>query len=223
MPLVYLFLRCLHQLPQGLIWLTYKDKVISTLTITSCTLSLIFVILFNHSWSHHIVPSYEVKPYFTSISNEKRIGINDAFKIISSNSLEYKFINSTLELQRTAGGSSTLELDSSFCELLPLNALIIADVFTPKNGGFDLRIQRQENQRFKDIIWHPLTIGNSTAVLSVNSKNCTGAKISLSKNTHQLTLKNLQIRELKIHEHGKPIWCLYDFMILIICLFAKKC
>ena len=205
MPLVYLFLRCLHQLPQGLIWLTYKDKVISTLTITSCTLSLIFVILFNHSWSHHIVPSYEVKPYFTSISNEKRIGINDAFKIISSNSLEYKFINSTLELQRTAGGSSTLELDSSFCELLPLNALIIADVFTPTNGGFDLRIQRQENQRFKDIIWHPLTIGNSTAVLSVNSKNCTGAKISLSKNTHQLTLKNLQIRELKIHEHGKPI------------------
>ena len=205
MPLVYLFLRCLHQLPQGLIWLTYKDKVISTLTITSCTLSLIFVILFNHSWSHHIVPSYEVKPYFTSISNEKRIGINDAFKIISSNSLEYKFINSTLELQRTAGGSSTLELDSSFCELLPLNALIIADVFTPTNGGFDLRIQRQENQRFKDIIWHPLTIGNSTAVLSVNSKNCTGVKISLSKNTHQLTLKNLQIRELKIHEHGKPI------------------
>ena len=205
MPLVYLFLRFLQQLPQSLIRLTYKEKEISTPTIALCTLSLIFVLLFNQSWAHHIVPSYKVKPYFTSVSNEKDIDIKDAFKIITSNALEYKFVDNTMELQRTAIGSSILELDSSFCELLPLNALVIIDVFTPTKGGFDLRVQRQENQQFKDIIWHPLTIGSSTAVLSVNSKNCTGVKISLSKNTHQLTLKNLQIRELKIHEHGKPI------------------
>lgn len=205
MPLLYLFLRLIQQLPQQLILVNYKKKELKSQTVISLILCFISLILFYQSWTQYIIPSYQAKPYYTSLDKLDKYNIRDALDILSSKSIKYQFVNETLELQRIAIEPAIIELNSSFCEILPLNALVIVDIYSPLSGSFDLRIDRNHNQLASNIIWQAFSAGNSTAILSVNSQNCTGAKISLSKNTHQLILSNLRITELKIHEYGKPI------------------
>lgn len=205
MPLVYLFLRWIDQIPSKAIQLTINERTFTSQTVLSFALCLLSAIIFHYSWAQHITPIYQTKPYFTSINNVQEIDINGVFSVISSSSTTYEFIDNSFKIERTSLEPSTLELDESLCKTLPINAVILVDVFASTKGSFSLGLEQRNSQRYNNIIWHPFPAGNSTASLSLNSLNCTGAKITLSKNTYGLSLSNLRIGELKIHQHGKPI------------------
>jgi hypothetical protein len=88
---------------------------------------------------------------------------------------------------------------------LPLNALITLNVSSLSKGGITLRLDKNKQGRYDNIVWRSFSAGRSAAIISISSEGCTGAKITLAKRTNKITLDSLQISELKIHTHGKPI------------------
>ncbi|MBX2848606.1 MAG: DUF2142 domain-containing protein [Acidiferrobacterales bacterium] len=205
MPLMYLFLYFLNQIPQQAARLTIKNNEYKTQALLSGTLATCCLMCFYQSWVHHITPSYRILPYFTSVDTLKSIDLKQDVIIAASHSADYQYVDDALLINRTALDSSFLELDSQFCKLLPLNALLVVDVNSALSGSFEMQLDTGNKQRYDNIFFNSFPAGSSTAILTINTKNCTGARLSLSKNTHQLSLKNWRIAELKIHQYGKPI------------------
>jgi len=119
--------------------------------------------------------------------------------------MSYKFVDDTLELQRTSVEGSSVTLSPNLCERLPLNALVTMKVNSLSNGGINLHIDRFDQGKFENVYWRNVPAGLSTAAFVIDSRNCAGAKISFSRNTYKITMTELEISELKIHRYGKPL------------------
>jgi 4-amino-4-deoxy-L-arabinose transferase-like glycosyltransferase len=205
MPLVYLFLRQLERLPASAIVLQFRGRQYASQSLVSSALIGVCVLVHLVAMERYIMPAFNAKPYFTSLKKPQRHEVRDAFEISSSNALTYKLIDNRLQLQREGTGPSSITLSPHFCDRLPLNALITMNVLSMTNGGFSLHIDRLNQGSYDSVYWRSVPAGESVAIFSVNSQNCSGVKISLSRSMYQLTLESLDISELRIHQHGKPL------------------
>jgi len=205
MPMVYLFLQALHNLSLDAVTLTIKGRKFNSQVVLPMALSVICITLFYQSLTQHIIPTFQPKSFFTSIENARKIELTQAFKVKASSAITYKFDNNGLTVQRTEIGDPALILGSEFCNYLKLNTLILIDISSSLEGGFYLSLDQNNKGAYENSLWHSFPAGNSTAALTVNAKDCTSAKFTLSKNTYQLNFRNFRVSELKIHEHGKPI------------------
>ena len=205
MPLVYLFLRTLALVPPTTVILKIKhlefrfQQVASIALLTACV-SLHLVTLFIYT-----KPSFAAQNYYTRITPPKSFNLQNSFRITSTSDISHKYINGKLVLERTGNEVPTLVFDSNFCKLLPLNALITLEINAQSKGGLTLRLDHNNQGSYDNIVWRSFPAGKSLVIFSINTNNCTGAKITLAKQTNHITLDNLQISELKMHQHGKPI------------------
>lgn len=205
MPMVYLFLRQIEQLQPNLITLQLGGRKYSSQSLLCAVLIGVCLLLHLLTMQRYVLPVFNVKAHFTSLKKPQKHELHDAFDILSSNGLSYQFIGNRLKLQRQAVGASSLTLSPHFCDQLPLNALITMNVQSVTKGGLNLHIDRHNQSSYDSVYWRSLPIGKSIAIFTINSKNCSGVRISLSPNTFQLTLDKLEISEMKIHQYGKPI------------------
>lgn len=205
MPLVYLFLRQIERLPPNAVILQFRGRKYATQSLVSSALIGVCVLVHLVAMERNIMPTFNPKPYFTSLKKPQKHEVRDALQISSSNALSYKFIDNRLQLRREGTGPSSITLNSHFCRHLPLNALITMNVKSLTSGGFSVHIDRLNQGSYNSIYWRRVPAGESVAIFSVNSHNCSGVKISLSRSTYQLTLESLDISELRIHQHGKPL------------------
>ncbi|MBL4673526.1 MAG: hypothetical protein JKX81_14800 [Arenicella sp.] len=205
MPLVYLFLRQIERLPSSAIILQFRGRQYPSQSVVSSVLISVCVLVHLLAMERYIMPVFNAKPYFTSLKKPQKHEVREAFEISSSDALSYEFTDNRLQLQREGSGPSSVTLSSHFCDRLPLNALITMNVQSTTNGGFNVHIDRLNQGSYDSVYWRSVSAGKSIAIFSVNSQNCSGVKISLSRSTYQLTLESLDISELRIHQHGKPL------------------
>ena len=205
MPLVYLFLRQVKQAPADTIIVGFRGRQYGFQSTASIVLISICLLVHMVAMQRYIMPSYNSKPFFTSLKKPVMQDLEEAFKISSTESLSYQFIDKKLELQRTGSGQSTLTLAPGFCKRLPLNSLITMTANSLTKGGFSFHLDQAKRNTYESVYWRSVPAGQSTAVFSINAENCSGVKISLSRNTYRLSLQDLEISELKIHQHGKPL------------------
>jgi len=205
MPLVYLFLRQIERLPPNTVMLYFRGRQYASLSVVSSVLIGVCVLVHLVAMERYIMPVFKPKPYYTSLKKPQRHELREAFEISSSDDLSYEFIDNRLQLHRDGTGPSSLTISSHFCDRLPLNALITMNVKSATNGGFNLHIDRLNQGSYDSVYWRRVPAGESIVIFSVNSHNCSGVKISLSRSTYQLTLESLDISELRIHQHGKPL------------------
>ena len=205
MPLVYLVLRTLALVPPTTVTLKIKHLKFNFQQIASIVLLIACVSLHLVALTIYIKPSFEAQNYYTRITPPKSFNLQNSFKIASASGISHEVTKGKLVLKRTNNEVPTLVLDSSFCELLPLNALITLEINAQSKGALTLRLDHNNQGSYDNIVWRSFPAGKSTVTFSINTNNCTGAKITLAKQTNHITLDNLQISELKIHQHGKPI------------------
>ena len=205
MPLIYLFLRTLHEVPAHSMVLKIKSTTISFQMLASLVLIPMCFLLHIFTLNTHILPIFEPRPFYTSIKPPKTYNIEDSLKVIAAETVSFKVIDQKLVLQRTGNNTPSIVLDPSFCKLLPINALITFSTTSNTSGGMYLRLDRQHQKTYDHIVWQGFPAGTSSVTFSLSTNDCTGAKITLSKQTNKLTLSDLRISELKIHQHGKPI------------------
>ncbi len=205
MPLMYLFLRAVEHAPNSVVTLGLGSRTYGFKSVASAGLIVTCVLVHMVTMTTSITPAYAARPFHSTVTSPKRFDIQKSFNIVSASDMAYEYREGKLALQRTGNGVPTLTLDSSFCELLPLNALITLNVSSLSKGGITLRLDKNKQGRYDNIVWRSFSAGRSAAIISISSEGCTGAKITLAKRTNKITLDSLQISELKIHTHGKPI------------------
>jgi 4-amino-4-deoxy-L-arabinose transferase-like glycosyltransferase len=205
MPMVYLFLHTLNRVPATAITLNVGRYRYDFQVVASTFLFATCLMVYVNTLNHYIIPSFIQKPYYIGIKHQQDLNLESSIKIVSATSINHRFVEHRLELDRTGIASPALMLDTEFCKLLPINALLSIVLWSPTKGDFQLRLDRNHAGSYDDIYWHGFPAGKSTAVLTINATNCTGAKITLGRNTYKLVLENLQIGELRIHQYGKPI------------------
>lgn len=205
MPLLYLFLWQIQRVPRNTVTVRFHAREYGFQTV-SCTV-LIAVCLTTHAFAmqRSVIPTFRALPYFTNLQKPKKYSISELFEITSAASMSYKFVDDTLELQRTSVEGSSVTLSPNLCERLPLNALVTMKVNSLSNGGINLHIDRFDQGKFENVYWRNVPAGLSTAAFVIDSRNCAGAKISFSRNTYKITMTELEISELKIHRYGKPL------------------
>lgn len=205
MPLVYLFLRQVQQIPAATMVLAFRGREYGFQSVASFVLLVICLAVHMLAMQRYVLPSYNSKPFFTSLKKPAVQNLSEALKVSSTESLSYQFIDNKLELQRSGTGQSSLTLSPSLCEQLPINALITMTVHSITKGGFNLHLDRYKRNTYESVYWRGVPSGQSSAVFSINSDSCSGIKISLSRTTYRLTIQDLEISELKIHQYGKPL------------------
>ena len=205
MPLLYLFLRTVEQVPRSVLIVNFKTYSFGFRATISLGVIVVCAILHLNTLVNYIQPSFVANPFFTKLKQTKAIDFQEDLEISSTNSLSYKFIDEKLELRKVGSGTPSLVFASSFCERLPVNAIVVMNVSSPSAGGLYLRLDQNHQGRYDNINWQSFSAGVSQLVFSVDSQDCTGAKITLAKNTYHLTLNSVQISELRVHRYGKPI------------------
>jgi hypothetical protein len=150
-------------------------------------------------------PSYIQQPHHLSLGNGNDIPINEAFEIIGSSDVLINTEAEQLTLTRDGTGEASITLDKSICSYLPTQALIELDVVATQTTSMNIKLDKYELGRYRDVYWRRLDGGANRAVFALRADNCSGAKISLSRDTIELILSNLRVTEIRISQPGKPI------------------
>ncbi len=205
MPLFYLFLWQIQQVPRNTMIVRFNAREYGFQTISATVLIAVCLIVHALAMQRSVIPTFRALPYFTNLQKAKQYSISEFIEITSATSMSHKFVGDALELQRTSSENSSVTLSSNFCEQLPLNALITMQVDSVSSGGINLHIDRFAQGKFENVYWRSVPVGLSMAAFVIDSRNCVGAKISFSRNTYKVTITELEISELKIHRYGKPL------------------
>jgi len=205
MPMIYLFLSMLSRISVSAFMVKIPGREFGFQTVSASALIMVCVFLYAFTFSYYIKPSYAAKPFYTSLKNPRNIDLDRDIEIVSTSSLRYSKSAGRLELLRDGEGRPSLFLGADFCQLLPLNALISVSLSSPTKGGLYLRIDRDNQETYDSLYWRSFPAGKSTGIFSINSQNCSGAKITLARKAHRVVLENLQVSDLRIHQYGKPL------------------
>lgn len=204
-PLIYFFLAFVSKLPAINLSLEIKSaKYVVTNAFALLLISVCFA-LHIHNYISYTRPIFSHKTFFTSLTRAKAMGLQDTFQIKETESLSYKFIDDSLQLERQGEGVPGLILQPSFCELLHSNTLLSLTVESNTPGGMYVRLDKHGHDTYDDLYWQSYrTAGTHSLIFSIRQQHCSGAKITLSSSVNSLKITKAEIRSLRIHEHGKP-------------------
>ncbi len=205
MPLTYLFLRALQQVASTSIVTRVRAKEYHFHTIAVTVLTILMFLTYYATLRDYIRPSYVAVPHLTRLGQASGVDIRNDLLIEDTSSISYSYVNESLEIRRTDLNRANLTLDSGVCELLPVNAVITMSVQSQTSGGLYLRIDRNNSKTYDNVYWRGLPVGRSLVVFIVDASECTGIQLGLTKNAHKVSLKDIQISELRIHRYGRPI------------------
>jgi len=205
MPMVYLILRLIDELPKNSIVLKVKKREYGILNLASTVLIGACLLIHLTTMQRHIIPAYHQEPFNTRILDTTALPLRELIENSTVDSLIHRFIEKGIELERSGKDRPTLTLDPSICDYLPINALLKMQIEAPFEGGLHLRLDRNSQGSYENVYWHNVPAGSSTILFSINATECSGLRISLAKNTFQLTLKRIEVSELRIHQFGEPI------------------
>ena len=208
LPLVYLVLRAIHELPKDLIWLSVAGRQFGIQAVSACSIIVICVLLHLQTLSAYILPAYKHLPYYTSLKKPVEVNLSDRMAIRSSSSISYSMAAGMLQLRpqrQQPGDVATIVFDTGFCDLLPQNALLTLTLTADRPGGMYIMLDRDNEGSYRDKYWRSFSSGLNNVVFSIRSPGCTGAKLTLSKVTGDLQIQRMTVNELRIHQHGNPL------------------
>lgn len=203
-PVMFLFISVLHRVPDSISQIKTQVGKIAGGDFLASAIIVLAVVLHIDVVANRILPSLVQQPYHLANSAFKDIRTSDFTPIKATQQLDFRFEGESLMLSRGGVGMSSVTLSDKLCHQLPPLALLKITASSFQAGGLNIHLDKHFLGDYRDVYWQPVGAGKNNLIFALNSRGCSGVKLSLPRNTLALQIHSLQVAELRVSEHARP-------------------